>query len=97
MRRRGKAAPAPSSDRAALAFEQAAPRTYPFERDETHAGRMARIEGRQGQFKVLAHETNPRTGASWWALIGPWTPGDHGQFNHVREIKLVPERRAKEA
>jgi hypothetical protein len=70
-------------------------RPYPFERDLEHAGRMARIPGRQGQFKVLAHETNPRTGSSWWALIGPQTAGDPGQFTHVREIALVPVKRAR--
>ncbi len=84
-----------TSTAAQLAYEQAAPRPYPFERDTTHAGRMARIPGRQGQFKVVAFETNPRTGSSWWQLIGPWTAGDHGQWTHVREITLVPERRGR--
>lgn len=68
---------------------------YPFTRDETHKGRMARIPGRTGQFRVHAHETNPRTGASWWQLIGPVTAGDPGQWVHVREINLVPVPRAK--
>lgn len=72
--------------------DAAAPeRPYPFERDLTEAGRMARIPGRNGKFKVMAHETNPRTGSSWWLLVGPWTPGDHGQFVHVRDIKLLAD------
>ena len=68
---------------------------YPFVVDVTHAGRMARIPGRRGQYKVIKHETNPRTGAAWWCLIGPQTPGDPGQFTHVREITLVPVKRTK--
>ena len=69
----------------------------PYIQDFTHKGRMARIPGRQGQFKVFAFETSPVTGASWWMLLGPQTAGDPGQFTHVREITLVPVPRRREA
>lgn len=97
MRRRkpAVAAATPSSEAARIAYEMAAPRPYPFEQDTTHAGRMAHVPGRKGVFKVMAFETNPRTGASWWQLIGPQTPGDPGQFTAVREITLVPVKRAR--
>lgn len=76
-------------------------RPYPYDRDETHAGREARIPGRTGLFLVHAFETNPRNGASWWYLFGPVGPAtrdghrkkDAGQWVHVRDIKLVPARR----
>lgn len=80
---------------ARLAYEQAEPRPYPYEKDETHAGRMATVPGRRGWFRVLAHETNPDTGSSWWSLMGPRHKGDPGQYTAVREINLVPERRAR--
>lgn len=69
-------------------------RPYPFDRDETHAGEMCHIPGRRGVFKVLAFETNPRTGATWWALFGPRTAGDPGQAHHVREIALIRNKRS---
>lgn len=78
-------------------------RPYPFDRDESEAGRECRIPGRTGLFLVRAFETNPRTGASWWEVFGPVgrleTNGlrkrDGGQIEHPRSINLVPLRRGR--
>lgn len=83
------------SPRRALAPRTALiPEARSYERDEALMGREARIEGRQGLFRIRCLETNPRTGRSWFVLYGGDLahPMGQNQWHNVSpdRVKVVP-------
>lgn len=63
-------------------------RPYPYAQDTSDSGRLARIPGQRGRYRVHAFETNPCNGATWWLLYGP-VGNQSAQWRHVRTVKLL--------